>query len=95
MRFRSYLDGAERFMGPETSMEVQAALGSDIALAFDECTPFHVERDYTARSMERTHRWLDRCVAWHARARAGPPADVRHRPGRRLRGPARRVRPPM
>jgi queuine tRNA-ribosyltransferase len=65
VRFRSYLDGAERFMGPETSMEVQAALGSDIALAFDECTPFHVERDYTARSMERTHRWLDRCLAWH------------------------------
>jgi queuine tRNA-ribosyltransferase len=65
VRFRSYLDGSERFMGPETSMEVQAALGSDVALAFDECTPFHVERDYTARSMERTHRWLDRCVAWH------------------------------
>jgi queuine tRNA-ribosyltransferase len=65
VRFRSYIDGAERFMGPETSMEVQAALGSDVALAFDECTPFHVERDYTARSMERTHRWLDRCIAWH------------------------------
>jgi queuine tRNA-ribosyltransferase len=64
VRFRSYLDGRERFMGPETSMEVQAKLGSDIALAFDECTPFHVERDYTARSMERTHRWLDRCVNW-------------------------------
>ncbi len=64
VRFRSYLAGEERFMGPETSMEIQAALGSDIALAFDECTPFHVERDYTARSMERTHRWLDRCVAW-------------------------------
>jgi queuine tRNA-ribosyltransferase len=64
VRFRSYADGRERFMGPETSMEVQAAIGSDIALAFDECTPFHVEREYTARSMERTHRWLDRCVAW-------------------------------
>ena len=64
MRFRSYIDGGERFMGPETSMEVQAALGSDIALAFDECTPFHVERDYTARSTERTHRWLDRCIDW-------------------------------
>jgi queuine tRNA-ribosyltransferase len=64
VRFRSYLDGSERFMGPETSMEVQAALGSDIALAFDECTPFHVERDYTARSAERTHRWLDRCIDW-------------------------------
>src|SRR5690242_17321163 len=66
VRFRSYLDGSERFMGPETSMEVQAALGSDIALVFDECTPFHGGRDYTARSTERTHRWLDRCLAWHA-----------------------------
>ncbi|MBV9214451.1 MAG: tRNA guanosine(34) transglycosylase Tgt [Actinobacteria bacterium] len=64
VRFRSYVDGAERFMGPETSMEIQAALGSDIALAFDECTPFHSGRDYTARSTERTHRWLDRCIAW-------------------------------
>jgi queuine tRNA-ribosyltransferase len=66
VRFRSYVDGGERFMGPETSMAIQAALGSDIALVFDECTPFHVTRDYTARSMERTHRWLDRCLAWHA-----------------------------
>jgi queuine tRNA-ribosyltransferase len=67
VRFRSYLDGGERFMGPETSMEIQAALASDVALAFDECTPFHVSREYTARSTERTHRWLDRCVAWHER----------------------------
>ena len=66
VRFRSYLDGRERFMGPETSMEVQAALGSDVALAFDECTPFHVDREYTQRAAERTHRWLDRCVAWRA-----------------------------
>ena len=72
--FRSYLDGSRRFMGPETSMEVQAALGSDIALVFDECTPFHVSRDYTARSTERTHRWLDRCLAWHERH--GPPGQV-------------------
>ena len=66
VRFRSYIDGTAKFMGPETSMEVQAALGSDIALVFDECTPFHGGRDYTARSTERTHRWLDRCLAWHA-----------------------------
>jgi queuine tRNA-ribosyltransferase len=66
VRFRSYIDGGERFMAPETSMEVQAALGSDLALVFDECTPFHVERDYTARSTERTHRWLRRCLDWHA-----------------------------
>ena len=66
VRFRSYLDGSEQFLGPETSMEVQAALGSDIALVFDECTPFHVSREYTARSTERTHRWLERCLRWHA-----------------------------
>jgi queuine tRNA-ribosyltransferase len=65
VRFRSYIDGSERFLGPEESMAVQAALGSDIALAFDECTPFHADREYTARSTERTHRWLERCLAWH------------------------------
>jgi queuine tRNA-ribosyltransferase len=64
--FRSYRDGSDRFMGPETSIDVQAALGSDIVLAFDECTPFNVDRDYTARSTERTHRWLDRCLARRA-----------------------------
>ena len=48
-------------------MAIQAALGSNIALAFDECTPYHADRDYTARAMERTHRWLDRCVVWHER----------------------------
>jgi queuine tRNA-ribosyltransferase len=66
VRFRSYVDGRERFLSPESSMAVQAALHSDIALAFDECTPFHVERDYTERSTERTHRWLERCLRWHA-----------------------------
>jgi queuine tRNA-ribosyltransferase len=72
--FRSYIDGSERFMAPETSMEIQAALNSDLALVFDECTPFHVERDYTARSTERTHRWLDRCLDWHDAH--GPPEQL-------------------
>jgi queuine tRNA-ribosyltransferase len=74
VRFRSYVDGSERFMGPEESMAVQSALGSDIALAFDECTPYHAERDYTARSTERTHRWLERCVGWHEGH--GPPEQA-------------------
>ncbi len=65
--FQSLLDGSDRFIGPEESMAIQAKLGSDIALAFDECTPYHADRDYTARSMERTHRWLDRCLDWHQR----------------------------
>jgi queuine tRNA-ribosyltransferase len=63
--FQSLLDGSNRFLGPEESMTIQAKLGSDIALTFDECTPYHADRDYTARSTERTHRWLDRCIEWH------------------------------
>ncbi|UGS35224.1 tRNA guanosine(34) transglycosylase Tgt [Capillimicrobium parvum] len=74
VRFKSYINGDERFMAPETSMEVQAALGSDLALVFDECTPFHATRDYTARSTERTHRWLRRCLDWHAEH--GPPEQL-------------------
>jgi queuine tRNA-ribosyltransferase len=65
VNFRSYKDGTPLFISPEVSMDVQAKLGSDIALVFDECTPFHADRDYTARSTERTHRWLDRCLRWH------------------------------
>jgi queuine tRNA-ribosyltransferase len=74
VRFRSYVDGGERFLSPEASMAVQAALGSDIALVFDECTPFHVSREYTERSMDRTHRWLERCLRWHAEH--GPAGQV-------------------
>jgi len=73
VRFRSYLDGGERLLTPESSMAVQASLGSDIALVLDECTPFHVTRDYTARSTERTHRWLGRCLSWHEQY--GPPGQ--------------------
>ena len=65
--FQSLLDGSNRFLGPEDSMRIQAALGSDIALTFDECTPAHADRDYTARSTERTQRWLGRCLEWHER----------------------------
>jgi queuine tRNA-ribosyltransferase len=74
VRFRSHIDGSEKFLAPETSMEIQAALGSDIALVFDECTPFNVTKDYTARSTERTHRWLQRCLDWHERH--GPEGQI-------------------
>ncbi len=74
VRFRSYLDGRPRLLSPERSMAIQAALGSDIALVFDECTPFHVERSYTEASTERTHRWLTRCLEWHAEH--GPPDQL-------------------
>jgi queuine tRNA-ribosyltransferase len=72
VEFRDLHDGSARFLGPESSMEIQASIGSDIALAFDECTPFHADRDYTARSTERTTRWLRRCLEWHG---AHGPAD--------------------
>jgi queuine tRNA-ribosyltransferase len=74
VKFRSYRDGSPQFLSPERSMEVQAQLGSDIALAFDECTPFHADRDYTAASTERTRRWLDRCLDWHREH--GPPEQA-------------------
>jgi queuine tRNA-ribosyltransferase len=74
VRFRSYVDGTERFISPEDSMAVQASLHSDVALVFDECTPFHVDRGYTERSTERTHRWLQRCLAWHGEH--GPPDQL-------------------
>jgi queuine tRNA-ribosyltransferase len=74
VRFRSYVDGRIRFISPEDSMATQAALRSDIALVFDECTPFHVDRAYTQRSTERTHRWLARCLHWHSEH--GPPEQL-------------------
>ena len=54
--------------------------------------PYHADRDYTARSMERTHRWLDRCLDWHEREGPGRAGGVRDRPGRGPRGAAARVR---
>ncbi len=61
--FRSYLDGRKLFLSPEISIDVQRKLGADFIVQLDECTPFHVDRDYTARSMEMSHRWGDRSIA--------------------------------
>lgn len=59
--FNSHVDGRRIFMGPEESMRIQANLGSDIAMAFDECVKIPSPKDYFARSCERTARWLQRC----------------------------------
>ncbi|MDX9713864.1 MAG: tRNA guanosine(34) transglycosylase Tgt [Dissulfurispiraceae bacterium] len=61
VEFRSHLDGSLHFLSPEKAMEIQAALDSDIAMAFDECTPYPAERDYAKRSLELTTRWAKRC----------------------------------
>jgi queuine tRNA-ribosyltransferase len=58
--FRSHVDGSLRFLSPEVSMEVQAALGSDIVMAFDECAPGEASHDETERSMSLTARWAKR-----------------------------------
>ncbi|HEX8371327.1 MAG TPA: tRNA guanosine(34) transglycosylase Tgt [Chthoniobacterales bacterium] len=64
--FQSHLDGAPCFIGPETSMQIQATLGSDIAMVFDECPPYPCEYDYAANSLDRTLRWAKRCRDWSA-----------------------------
>ena len=65
--FTSYLDGRKIFMGPEESMQIQSKLGADIAMAFDECIENPAPRKYVERSVERTVRWLKRCIAEHNR----------------------------
>jgi queuine tRNA-ribosyltransferase len=59
--FQNHLDGTPTFISPEIAMEIQAALGSDIAMVLDECPPWPCEYDYAARSLEMTHRWAERC----------------------------------
>ncbi|MBP3218014.1 MAG: tRNA guanosine(34) transglycosylase Tgt [Oscillospiraceae bacterium] len=59
--FKSHIDGAHIFMGPEQSMQIQSNLGSTIAMAFDECPPALAERSYVEQSVARTTRWLERC----------------------------------
>ncbi|MSO70699.1 MAG: tRNA guanosine(34) transglycosylase Tgt [Alphaproteobacteria bacterium] len=61
--FRSYLDGSLHRLTPEESIRIQRALGADIVLVLDECTPYHADRDYTAKSMGMSHRWAQRSLA--------------------------------
>ncbi|MCF0137467.1 MAG: tRNA guanosine(34) transglycosylase Tgt [Oscillospiraceae bacterium] len=61
VKFNSHVDGRHIFMGPEESMRIQSNLGSDIAMAFDECIKIPSPRDYVEKSCERTYRWLVRC----------------------------------
>ena len=70
--FASHIDGRRIFMGPEESMQIQSNLGSDVAMAFDECIENPSPREYVERSCARTTRWLERCVAEHKRLNALP-----------------------
>ena len=64
VQFQNHVDGTPAFISPEIAMEIQAALGSDIAMTLDECAPYPCEREYAARSLEMTTRWAKRCKEW-------------------------------
>ena len=64
VRFQHHLDGSKMLLTPELSMEIQASLGADIAMLFDECPPYPCDEAYAAKSLALTTRWADRCKAW-------------------------------
>jgi len=64
VHFQNHVDGTPAFISPEIAMEIQATLGSDIAMVLDECPPWPCERDYAATSLEMTTRWAKRCKQW-------------------------------
>jgi len=63
VKFKSHIDGSYHFFSPEKVMEIQRVIGADIIMAFDECTPYPCDYNYAKKSMQMTHRWLDRCIA--------------------------------
>jgi queuine tRNA-ribosyltransferase len=80
VHFQNHIDGTPAFVSPEIAMEIQATLGSDIAMVLDECPPWPCEYDYAARSLEMTHRWAKRCkdVAVGLRPTRGEGNDDSH-----------------
>ena len=60
--FRSHIDGSKHFFTPENVMDTERIIGADIIMAFDECAPGEAEYSYAKKSMQMTHRWLDRCI---------------------------------
>ena len=60
--FQSHIDGSRHFFTPEKAMDIQRSLGADIIMAFDECTPYPCDHQFAMKSMNRTHRWLNRCI---------------------------------
>jgi len=60
--FQSHIDGSRHMFSPEKVMDIERSIGADIIMAFDECPPYPSEYDYAKKSMELTHRWLERCI---------------------------------
>jgi queuine tRNA-ribosyltransferase len=65
VEFRSHLDGSKHMFTPERAMQIQANLGADIMMAFDECAPGQSPKYYARAAMGRTHRWAERCIKEH------------------------------
>ena len=61
VKFKSHIDGSTHMFSPESVMDIQRKIGADIIMAFDECTPYPCDYDYAIKSMDLTHRWLERC----------------------------------
>ncbi len=64
VHFRSHIDGSKHFLSPETSIQIQREIGADIIMAFDECTAWPCDHRTARKSMEMTHRWLNRCCEY-------------------------------
>jgi queuine tRNA-ribosyltransferase len=79
VEFQNHIDGARAFISPEIAMEIQAALGSDIAMALDECVPYPCEYDYAAQSAEMTTRWARRCKEWKQKNAECPTSNIQRR----------------
>jgi queuine tRNA-ribosyltransferase len=69
--FRSYINGSLQLLTPERAIQIQRSLGADLILVLDECTPFHVDKEYTQRSMEMSHRWAMRSLEEFKRGNDG------------------------
>ena len=67
VEFRSHLDGSKQYISPEVSMDIQQKLGSDIAMAFDVCSPYPCDEKQARDALERTMRWAQRCKDFHTR----------------------------
>ena len=61
VNFKSHIDGSSHFFTPENAIDIQRSIGADIIMVFDECTPYPCDHNYVKKSMELTHRWLERC----------------------------------
>ena len=79
VEFQNHIDGDRAFISPEIAMEIQAALGSDIAMVLDECVPYPCEYDYAAQSAELTTRWAKRCKQWREESAQRSTSNAQHR----------------